>query len=172
MIDRHRRIRIFIAVLGSVLIFIAGWQGRILPQSAANQEAASVKRTAPEEGLHDFMKAKLAAINAAMEAAANDDYPAVERAGLDLIQLSKQAAWNRHANAAYLQDTADFVESAEFMMRMAHAEDSQGVASSFGAVSTCCLNCHRHVRSPKVADRFWQADVMIAFAQGAKRLLQ
>lgn len=151
MMERFGRIHILAGVIVLGLLVFATWQQPLMLESAANQTSIGIKRTPPEEGLRDFMKSKLAAINSAMEAAATDDYTAVERAGLDLIQLSKQAAWNRHANAAYLQDTADFVRSAEFMMRMAHAEDPDGVAASFAAVSTCCLNCHRHVRSPKVA---------------------
>lgn len=151
MLERFGRTHILAGAIALVALIVTAWPQPLMPESAANQTSIGIKRTPPEEGLRDFMKSKLAAINSAMEAAATDNYAAVERAGLDLIQLSKQAAWNRHANAAYLQDTADFVRSAEFMMRMAHAEDPDGVAASFGAVSTSCLNCHRHVRSPKVA---------------------
>lgn len=150
----RKQIRIVVAVLALVVLSFTSWNGTTLQSSAASQEKLSLKRTDPDEGHKDFMKAKLGAISAAMEAASTDNFSAVEQAGMDLIQLSKQAAWNRHANAAYLQDTADFVQSAKFMMRMAAAEDSQGVASSFGAVANACFNCHRHVRSPKVALNF------------------
>jgi len=150
-----------VMTVASVLISVA-WRGTLLNQSAATQETLSVKRTPPAEGLEDFMKAKLLAIDAAMESASTDNFTGVARAGIDLIQLSKQAAWNQHENATYLQDTADFVDATQFMIRMAHAQDRQGVASSFGAVSACCLDCHRHVRSPKVAVRFPDLSAKIA----------
>ena len=124
--------------------------GQLRQSSAAYQAAATARQPPPKEGIEDFMKIKLEAINAAMEAAATDDYVSVEKAGMDLIQLSRQVSWKRRANAAYLQDTADFVQAAEFMIRMAQVKDSQGVAHSYGAVAACCLNCHRHVRTPKV----------------------
>ena len=154
VVQMQKRIRVALIALALAISSYAGWNGAGMLPSAVSQEKLSLKRTAPDEGNKDFMQAKLSAINAAMKAASTDNFAAVEQAGLDLVQLSKQAAWNRHADAAYLQDTADFVQSAEFMMRMAHAKDSQGVASSFGAVATACFNCHRHVRTPKVAVNF------------------
>lgn len=105
----------------------------------------------PDEEVADFMKIKLAAINAAMEAAANGDFEGVDRAGFELSQLSKAAAWKRQADATYQQDTADFVAAAEFLQRMARDEDEEGVTAAYAAVATSCLVCHRHARRPAVA---------------------
>lgn len=105
----------------------------------------------PDEEIADFMKIKLQSVNAAMEAAADNDFDAVQRASLELVQLSKQAAWARQSDATYQQDTADFVSAAEFLLRMAQAEDSQGVTAAYAAVATSCLDCHTHARRPKVA---------------------
>ncbi|MEQ9409096.1 MAG: hypothetical protein RIK87_15280 [Fuerstiella sp.] len=129
----------------AVLAAAAGsWLIRPMATSYAAQPPA-------DEKTEDFMKIKLEAINAAMASAATDDYEAVAKAGWELVELSRQAAWHQRASATYLQDTADFVEAAEFMVRMARAEDSQGVAESYGAVAASCLACHRHVRQPKIA---------------------
>ena len=115
----------------------------------ATQTAAAIQP--PKDDIAGFMKIKLAAINAAMESAANDDFDEVQKAAGELYLLSKQASWQRQSDATYLQDTADFVAAAEFMMRMAESQDPQGVAASYGAVSASCLACHRHVRAPKIA---------------------
>lgn len=134
-----------------ITLIPAVWLVVSSPISAGDPFLADARVTPAKLDVKDFMSRKLAAINAAMDAAARDDYDAVESAGFELIQLSKDAAWSRRANSAYLQDTADFVQSARFMMRMAQQKDAQGVASSYAAVSACCLNCHRHTRNPKVA---------------------
>ena len=149
---KHRLPAMLIVIALAVLV-TAGWT-RTWSQSTAGDENLTLTATNqifPEAGLDQFMQKKLRTIHVAMAAAAKDDFQGVEKAGLDLIQLSKDAAWNRRANAEYLQDTTDFIASARFMIRMAESEDTLGVASSYSAVSTCCLNCHRHVRSPKVA---------------------
>ena len=149
---KHRIPVILVAIALAVLLS-AGWS-RTWMQSAGGDEELSLTATNqvfPEDGLDEFMKKKLSAINLAMKAAAKDDFKGVENAGIELIRLSKDAAWNRRADAEYLQDTSDFIASVRFMVRMADSEDTLGVASSYAAVSACCLSCHRHVRSPKIA---------------------
>lgn len=150
MVDQRRGSHTLLCLFAVAMIVATGLLLQRPQMTEAAQTPASVVQP-PREELEDFMKSKLAALNAAMESASTDDYVAVERAGKDLIQLSKQASWKRRASGPYTQDTADFVQAAEFMVRMAQAQDSQGVASSYGAVAACCLNCHRHVRAPLVA---------------------
>lgn len=98
-----------------------------------------------------FMKEKLSAVHGAMDGMATDDYAHVADSAQKLVELSQQAAWKQRANAGYLQDTADFVDAAEFLVRMAEAKDSQGVAAAYAQLSVSCTNCHRHVRGPKLA---------------------
>ncbi|MEZ6059231.1 MAG: hypothetical protein R3C19_02605 [Planctomycetaceae bacterium] len=98
-----------------------------------------------------FMRQKLATMNLTMEGVSTDDFEMVRDGALKLIELSKQAAWKQHANAAYIQDTADLVEVAEFLVRMAAAQDQQGVAMGYAKLSLSCTTCHQHVRGPKLA---------------------
>ena len=154
MADRNKRLLWSLAIVASVPLLSTTLEPPAQTAAAETaRQTSSADRGHADEPVQDFMKIKLAAINAAMEAAATNDYTAVEKAGLDLIQLSRQVAWQQRANAAYLQDTADFVAAARYMVRMAQAEDSQGIAQSYGAVAVSCLNCHRHVRAPKIAQR-------------------
>ncbi len=153
------------AVLAGILLITFLTVGRELhlpSLESATAEVPGQELVVVDESLEDFMKSKLTAINGAMASAARDDYNAVEKAGMDLIQLSKQASWKQRANAAYIQDTADFVAAAEYMVRMAREEDSLGVANSYSAVATCCLTCHRHVRAPRLAMKHASPEVALA----------
>ncbi len=41
----------------------------------------------------------------------------------------------------------------EFMDRMAEARDTEGVTRGFVRLTMACADCHRHMRTPKIAER-------------------
>ena len=124
-----------------------------VPVAATEESSASlaVNSQNPDEEVSDFMALKLTTLNSAMKAAAHDDFKAVREAGEELIQLSRQAAWMRMSDSRYQQDTVDFVDNAEFLIRMAKDKDVQGTSAAYSAVATSCLECHRHARRAKIA---------------------
>ena len=56
------------------------------------------------------------------------------------------------ASPRFVQDTADFLAAVEFMDRMAEARDSDGASLGFVRLTMSCANCHRHMRTPSVAE--------------------
>ena len=127
------------------------WLSSPLAATEENSIVVAAGERSSDEQVSDFMTSKLTTLNSAMQAAANDDYKALQQAGEDLIQLSRQAAWKRMSDASYQQDTVDFVDNVEFLIRMAKDKDAQGIPAAYSAVATSCLECHRHARRAKVA---------------------
>lgn len=139
-------------VLPVLLLAIACVAALLHTDSMAGFSKVGAAATAPPVADEkEFMQSKLAALNRSMGAVAIDDFAAIERSGKELIDLSKQESWQQRSSPAYLQDTADFVAAAEYLIRAAGANDPQAVAHGYTAVVHSCLNCHRRVRTPKVA---------------------
>lgn len=123
------------------------------PSSAATLSAVQDEIAAPPEknAMEKFMVRKLAAAQHALEGVAREDYKQVQKMTAEMIDLSRHEAWERMASARFVQDTADFVTAAEFLDRMAEAEDAEGIALGFMRLTLTCTNCHAHVRTSSVA---------------------
>jgi len=102
--------------------------------------------------MEKFMARKLAAAQHALEGVAREDYEQIQQMTAQMIELSRQEAWERMASARFVQDTADFVTAAEFLSRMAETKDAEGVALGFMRLTLTCTNCHAHVRTSSVAN--------------------
>lgn len=118
-----------------------------LPESLQDEIAAPPSKDAMDE----LMQQKLAAAQDALEAVSREDYDKLHDASLEMIALSHKEAWERMASPRFVQDTADFAAAVEFMDRMATAKDAEGITLGFVRVTMTCAECHRHIRSLKVA---------------------
>lgn len=131
------------------------------PISASVEPASHVQAqdeiAAPPDknAMEKFMARKLLAAQKTLEAIAKDDFESIRKTTDEMIDLSRHEAWERMASARFVQDTADFVSAAEFLRRMADAEDSEGVALGFTRLTLSCSTCHGHVRKAAVADLSW-----------------
>jgi hypothetical protein len=101
--------------------------------------------------METFMTRKLAAAQRALEGVARDDHALIQKATAEMIELSRQAAWEQMASYRFVQDTTDFVAAAEFLSRMADAKDVEGTSLGFMRLTMTCTNCHNHVRTASVA---------------------
>jgi len=105
-----------------------------------------------KDAIEELMQHKLTAAQGALEAISREDFDELHEESLKMIALSKKGIWERMASVRYVQDTADFVSAVEFMDRMAVAQDAEGVTLGFVRMTMACSNCHRHIRTARVAD--------------------
>ena len=119
------------------------------PSTFAQDEIAAPP---DERAMEKFMARKLASAQKTLEAIAKDDFKTVVKLSDEMIDLSRHEAWKRMASARFVQDTADFVSSAEFLRRMADARDADGVSLGYAKLTLSCANCHVHIRKSSVAD--------------------
>ena len=115
--------------------------------------AVQVEIAAPpdKKTMEKFMTLKLAAAQRALEGVTREDHELIQKATAEMIELSRQAAWEQMASYRFVQDTTDFVAAAEFLSRMANTKDAEGTSLGFMRLTMTCTNCHSHVRTASVA---------------------
>lgn len=115
--------------------------------------AVQVEIAAPpdKKTMEKFMTLKLAAAQRALEGVTREDHALIQKSTAEMIELSRQAAWEQMASYRFVQDTTDFVAAAEFLRRMADAKDAEGTSLGFMRLTMTCTNCHNHVRTASVA---------------------
>ncbi len=118
-----------------------------IPGPVQDEIAAPPSQAAMDE----LMQQKLDAAQGALEAVTREDYEQLHMMASEMIALSHKEVWERMASPRFVQDTADFAAAVEFMDRMATARDAEGIALGFARVTMTCAECHRHIRTPKIA---------------------
>ena len=139
---------------GLVLLMMISAATAVLKLPEVETSAAvQVEIAAPpdKKTMEKFMTRKLAAAQRALEGVARDDHALIQKATAEMIELSRQAAWEQMASYRFVQDTTDFVAAAEFLSRMADAKDVEGTSLGFMRLTMTCTNCHNHVRTATVA---------------------
>ena len=134
-------------MLSSAFIAVYGVSGFASSNSIQDEIAAPANRDAMEK----LMAKKLSAAQGSLEGVAREDFARIRETTSQMIELSRLEAWERMASPRFVQDTIDFVAAAEFLNRMAVAEDAEGTSLGFMRLTMTCTNCHSHVRSSKVA---------------------
>jgi len=137
-----------------VLMIVAAAIVTLKPSAVKTSAAAQVEIAAPPDKkvMEKFMARKLAAAQRALEGVTREDHELIQKATTEMIELSRQAAWEQMASYRFVQDTTDFVAAAEFLSRMADAKDAEGTSLGFMRLTMTCTNCHRHVRTDSVAE--------------------
>jgi cytochrome c556 len=149
-----RFLRVTGAQSGFVLLLLISASIAVLTLSEGETSAAlNVESAAPPDKtqMEKFMTRKLAAAQRALEGVSRYDHAQIQKATAEMIELSRQAAWEQMADYRFVQDTTDFVAAAEFLSRMASAKDVEGASLGFMRLTMTCTNCHHHVRTASVA---------------------
>lgn len=143
---------------GLVAVMLMSAVVALTPQIPANASGIGMETiqddiAAPPEkaAMDELMRLKLIAAQSALEAVSKDDFDLLHESSAKMIALSKREIWEQMASVRFVQDTVDFVSAVEFMDRMAVAKDSEGVTLGFMRVTMACSNCHRHMRSARIA---------------------
>lgn len=128
---------------------VALWEP--VPSGAQTVRRDELAAPPDKASMEKFMARKLMAAQRALEGVAKDDFELIQQSASDMIALSRQEAWVGMASARFVQDTADFVNAAEFLSRMAEGKDAEGTSLAFMRLTMTCTNCHHHIRSGSVA---------------------
>jgi len=137
-----------IAVLVTLTHSISVEASPSFAEPVQDQIAAPPSKAAMDE----LMKQKLAAAQGALEAVSRDDFEQLHEVSTQMVALSHKEIWEQMASPRFVQDTADFLAAVEFMDRMAEERDSDGASLGFVRLTMSCANCHRHMRTPSVAE--------------------
>ena len=97
------------------------------------------------------MRKKLVASEQILEGLTVPDAALVRKGATSMIHMSKAAMWTSHGSPSYAQDSADFVRTAERIIKLTNADDLEGASHTYAQLTIQCVNCHRRVRSQKVA---------------------
>lgn len=97
--------------------------------------------------LKAFMRKKLVATEQIMEGLAMPDYKLIQKGATTMIHMSKEAMWETHGTAVYAQDSADFVRSAERLIKLSNAKDLEGASHTYAQLTIQCVGCHRRARN-------------------------
>lgn len=101
-----------------------------------------------------FMRKKLVAANKILEGLTNPDMNRVRNGARTMILMNKEAMWTSFKSPSYAQDSADFVRTAERLVKLAKANDLEGASHTYAQLTIQCVSCHRRVRNQGVARLF------------------
>ena len=94
-----------------------------------------------------FMRKKLVAADQILEGLTNPDMKLVRKGATFMIHMNKEAMWASFRSPSYIQDSADFVRTAERLVKLAEASDLEGASHTYAQLTIQCVSCHRRVRN-------------------------
>ena len=107
--------------------------------------------TTPQERVLDIMDAKLAYTQAVFQGVVLADYRQVENNARELAALSLEARWMVNDSLAYSMLSDRFRAIAEQLQRDAAAEDLAAMTNGYTALSSSCVDCHRHLQAERTS---------------------
>lgn len=117
--------------------------------------ALTVALPAPADPLapknESVMRQKLGWSQKALEAVSIADYDVLERAGNELVALSKRAEWQAFKTAEYTRQLEEFRSNARSLAKAGKEKNNDAAALAYVQLSMNCFNCHRHVRDQRMA---------------------
>lgn len=107
----------------------------------------------PENKVAFFMRAKLANSQSVLEGLVTEDFDLVQSGAEKMIVMTKGAQWKVGAGEEYTTDTIRFVDAARDLIQNAKKKNIDGATLSYLQLTMRCVECHKHVRGIKTADR-------------------
>lgn len=106
---------------------------------------------AQQQQVETIMRMKLKHTHAVLEGIATEDFDKIEKNAREVALLSQAAAWQVIATEEYKQHSKDFRRTADDLTRHAKEKNLDAAALDYVRLTTGCVNCHKHVRSVRVA---------------------
>lgn len=94
-----------------------------------------------------FMRRKLVAADQILEGLTVPDMALVRKGATSMIHMNKGAMWATFKSPSYAQDSADFVRTAERLIKLTKADDIEAASYTYAQLTVQCVSCHRRVRS-------------------------
>ena len=93
------------------------------PVTAEDKPLRTLQVQEPTGRLKAFMRKKLVASEDILEGLTTPNYALVRKGATAMIHMSKEAMWESHGGPSYAQDSADFVRTAERLVKLSNAQD-------------------------------------------------
>jgi len=162
-----------LCTVGSLLVCLT-WIGGDTPDAAADDKSNQVRVAAANKDtkVNMFMRKKLVAADQILEGLTAPDMALVRKGATSMIHMNKEAMWGASFKSpSYAQDSADFVRTAERLVKLANANDLEGASHTYSQLTIQCVNCHRRVRNQDVASANVFAPDLIARQQSRADVL-
>lgn len=125
---------------------LVGLTGSPPPSSA---EPAQPKSTPTSK----FMRAKLISTQQVLEGLAIDDFRLIEKGAEQMRLMSRATEWDLVTGPEYQQHSAEFRRCCDDLIKRAKQKNSDACALAHLQLTLACINCHRFVRSTRIAGR-------------------
>ncbi len=101
--------------------------------------------------LRAFMQLKLKSSQQVLEGIVMEDFDRVVKHGQQLSLLSQDTTWQVLQTPEYLQHSIEFRRAADALTEAARKKNVDGAALAYMDVTLKCVNCHKYVRSTRMA---------------------
>ena len=96
-----------------------------------------------------FMRAKLLNSQNVLEGLTTENFDLIRQGAEKMLVMSKAAEWRIGGGGAYALDTAQFVASAQDLIKNAKDRNIDGATVSYLQLTMNCITCHKHIRDEK-----------------------
>ncbi len=106
-------------------------------------------RSEPKTSTKDVMKFKLLHAQRVLEGIATENYDVIAENSKQLKALSQQANWQIRQTPEYQKFTADFVRSADALLKAANGKNVDAATIAYSQMTVSCTTCHKYLRGEK-----------------------
>jgi hypothetical protein len=135
------RTTLFVVLAFTAIPFASGWVGALTTADPPNKER------------NVLMQMKLKSAQKLLEGIAVADFGMIEKHAEELSLISKKAEWQILKTPDYVRFGDEFRRHADDIARKAKDHNLDGAALGYVQVTMDCVNCHKHVREVRVAQR-------------------
>lgn len=127
----------------ALAIGLAGWGWRSTVAADKPVEKLSPTKT--------YMRAKLQDCQHVLEGLTTEDFKLVQKGAEHMQLMSRATEWTVIEGPVYAQLSGEFRRCCEDLIKRAKEKNTDAAALSYMQLTMACINCHRYVRSTRVA---------------------
>ena len=136
--EMKRKVALIVVVAG---VSLGAWAG------------AGIREQKQEPGrISETMQLKLKHAQNVLKGLAIEDFDAISDDAKNLSLLSQTAEWQVYRTPEYKHFSAEFRRASDSLAWQAEAKNIDAAALAYVQVTLTCVNCHKHVRTIRVAD--------------------
>lgn len=108
-------------------------------------------RAQEPQKISETMQLKLKHAQNVLKSLAVEDFDSIADDAKNLSLLSQTAEWQVYRTPEYRHFSAEFRRAADTLTWEADAKNIDGAALAYVQMTLTCINCHKHVRTIRVA---------------------
>ncbi len=105
------------------------------------------------DGVGDYMRIKLIHCQKVLEGIAVADFDMIAKHAQEMSLISRASNWEVINTPEYLQHSIEFRRAVDAIRDAAHKKNIDAAALAYVDVTMKCVNCHKHVRAVRMAQR-------------------